>query len=322
MPDLQLSEDARAAWALVESTDDDPGLAGEALARLAEELDVSDLEVMAAAHVLAMLAGAVNDDAGLTPQDAQGVAAAAFDERKHPRIPGGKGGGQFTRKPGGGTGAVPVISGAVIANPEPLREGERMSRDGYLTAEGSAVYQRGLRAGTTPGYDLEPGGAVSDLDHAIAKYTLTADVTAWRGLADNGLNLRPGMTVRDLGYTSLSAEKEKAGYFARWRVNGEQGCTRVGGKPVVLEFTIPAGTHAMPGDSSVREYVLPRGGAYVITGRQADGTLTARWEGASPSPPLTAAAAARPVPAAPAGLIERLAGAPDEITVTEGGEVP
>lgn len=103
-----LSADAQAAWALVESSAGDPAATRDALVELAG-LARGDLDVEAAAQVLATRARA---DLALAapPPDASFAAllAAEFREADHPRVPGGgEHGGEFTSKPGKTAGHLP-----------------------------------------------------------------------------------------------------------------------------------------------------------------------------------------------------------------------
>jgi hypothetical protein len=78
----------------------------EALAERAKGDDLAG--VQDAGHMLAMIADFVLDPAARPPGEAL-VAAAAWREADHPRIPGGKGGGEFTHAPGGGIQHLPGL---------------------------------------------------------------------------------------------------------------------------------------------------------------------------------------------------------------------
>lgn len=172
---------------------------------------------------------------------------------------------------------APKPRGPQIERDGSLTPGETASVNGYLHVDGNRTYNMGLRSG-----NVGPGVAsgVADLDSAIAKHRVTNDVTVYRGIAlPDGMDLSPGATISDLAYTSTAKSKDMARRFAELRSTGTSddldsfGVQALGGRPVVLAINVPAGFNMMPGDSSVDEFVLPRGLSFRVDRVHDDGTV-------------------------------------------------
>ena len=172
----------------------------------------------------------------------------------------------------------------------------------YIGQEGSAAINGALRAGKMPGVGkaepsdadmlaqmLNPSAASSGptidrsaevpvLDRIIASHTVTKTTTLYRGMAMSpalAAQLKPGTVFTDKGFTSTSDSANWAGKFARLRVSGSDPLMgevpALGGKPAVMDITVPAGSHMAPGDLGIKEYILPRGGSYRVDSISPDG---------------------------------------------------
>jgi hypothetical protein len=173
----------------------------------------------------------------------------------------------------------------------------------YIGQEGSAAINGALRAGKMPGVGkaepsdadmltqmLNPSAASSSgptidrsaevpvLDRIIASHTVTKTTTLYRGMAMSpalAAQLKPGTVFTDKGFTSTSDSANWAGKFARLRVSGSDPMMgevpALGGKPAVMDITVPAGSHMAPGDLGIKEYILPRGGSYRVDSISPDG---------------------------------------------------
>lgn len=163
----------------------------------------------------------------------------------------------------------------VVKQKEQLSTGERMSRDGYLLSDGNEFYNQGLRRGKLKPDDL----GVVDLDNAISKFATKSDTVTYRGMAKpEGLDLSIGSQFEDLAYVSTTGDSNVAHQFAEFRVSGKSeningNAKPLGGEPVVMAINIPKGTNLMPGDSSVDEFILPRGLSFRVTAQRPDGVL-------------------------------------------------
>jgi 8-oxo-dGTP pyrophosphatase MutT (NUDIX family) len=183
----------------------------------------------------------------------------------------------------------PEAAAAAAANPvsptgvPSIRSGsltiaERMSVSGYTSESGNRIYNDELRNGN-PGSDY----VYQDLDSAIGKSTVTSGGTVYRGIAlPDAMKLETGTEFQDLGYVSTSSDKNVAREFADMRATGtsenlDAGSVKaLGGTPTVMAIELPAGSHAMYGDRSVKEIILPRGTTFVVTGISDDGTVNVK----------------------------------------------
>jgi len=159
---------------------------------------------------------------------------------------------------------------------KPLTQAERMSIDGYTSEAGNRVYNDSLRAGQ------KPMAHHDDLDSAISKHTADEDGVVYRGMAlPEHLDLSPGTEFTDHGYMSTSEDRKIAEDFAHMRATGKtpaglldaDGAKVFGGKPVVMRIRVKKGDHAMRGDNSVKEIILPRGQRYRVTSADPDGVV-------------------------------------------------
>lgn len=119
------------------------------------------------------------------------------------------------------------------------------------------------------------------LDRLIAEHTTTAPAVLYRGFAMDAATerqLKPGAVFTDNGFTSATNSRDLAQSFAQLRTTGtgkglsSAGSKPVGGKPALMKLNLPAGTHMIPGETQVGEYVLARGGRYRVDSVAADGT--------------------------------------------------
>lgn len=173
----------------------------------------------------------------------------------------------------------------------------------YIGQDGSAAINGALRAGKMPGVGkaepsdadmltqlLDPSASSSSaqtidrsaevpvLDRIIASHTVTKTTTMYRGMAMSpalAAQLKPGAVFTDKGFTSTSGSLKWAQEFAHMRVSGDDpmlgDVPALGGKPAVMNITVPAGSHMAPGDISIKEYILPRGGSYRVDSISPDG---------------------------------------------------
>jgi ADP-ribosyltransferase exoenzyme len=240
------------------------------------------------------LAGTAADAEGPPPfGDAPDLAAAVFREQMHPRDRRGR----FARKPGGPAGQTaparrpagrrPYPPGAPSFAPATLTRTEKWAIGAYTTPDGTRDINDPLRQGRplrvlkTAVLNIDDNVTVRALDRAIAKSTVAADGVLYRGVARRvGTEpWQPGDEFTDLGYSSTTSDPGRARAFAGIRAAGnEPGTGRsglaydpffkpTGGEPVVLAVHLAAGQHAVPGDLSVEEFILPRGITYHVTGR-------------------------------------------------------
>ena len=125
---------------------------------------------------------------------------------------------------------------SVASLSEPLSDDEIQTVDSYTgyAHEGINEFLRG-------GYMDVPDVTkqqIAELQAAISKSTLTADMTVYRGADGTSWfeGLEPGSTFSDKAFVSMSKDRDTALGFAFQ--NGAQ-------KPVLLELDLPAGTHAI-----------------------------------------------------------------------------
>jgi ADP-ribosyltransferase exoenzyme len=176
----------------------------------------------------------------------------------------------------------------------------------YIGAEGSAAINGSLRAGKMPPkekpkrlsaderemYEImdrplpaahDRAAEVGVLDKMIAAHTTTKPATLFRGMALSpalAAQLKPGAVFTDKGFTSTSDSLDWAQKFAHLRVTGGNdddegipGVKALGGKPVIMNITVPAGSHMGMGEADIGEYVLPRGSSYRVDSVSPDGTV-------------------------------------------------
>ena len=185
---------------------------------------------------------------------------------------------------------LPVASAQVVTPGRPsvtlakrLSWQQRAAVDDYTTPDGTRAINDPLRAGTPLTVTtLDDGYAtVRHLDAAIAKSVVDAP-----GIVYRGLGRRPGEVPwkagdelsTDPGYTSATGDPTMAEQFAILRATGGAPGTGLlgvkydptlratGGAPVILAIHLREGQHALAGDPSVDEFVLPRGAALTVTG--------------------------------------------------------
>lgn len=183
-----------------------------------------------------------------------------------------------------------------------LPDFDQLAVNDYVSNEGSQVINGALRAGHLPkngtadppltfqdyemaamfGEDVPAGSwrrgdEVHSLDKLERKYTTTAPVSLYRGMAlspELEAKLKPGAIFTDKGFTSTSTDAHMAEQFAQLRTTGHftdpelnaMGAKALGGKAVLMHIIVPKGFHIMPGeaDNIIYEYVLPRGGRYRV----------------------------------------------------------
>lgn len=177
----------------------------------------------------------------------------------------------------------PVAGGRPSITSEPLSQSERMSVEGYMQTHGNMIYNQGLRDGTIM---ADPAGvsSVRDLDSAIAKHTVQNDAVVYRGISlPPGLDISVGAVFSDTAYTSTTGDRAMAQRFADMRATGQSDdlntfmVDALGGEPVVMRIKVPAGSHLMPGDDTVDEFVLPRDARFRVTGRDQDGVVDVEY---------------------------------------------
>lgn len=138
----------------------------------------------------------------------------------------------------------------------------------YVANFGAAAINGALRTQTMPSGPRSH--EVAHLDAAISKYTVQEDSTVWRGVALTPAwrdRLKPGAVFSDLGYTSTTVNKQSAVSYAHFRSRGLDQAV-----PAMMEISVPAGTHTMPGKPALGEYVMPRGTRYRVDSVSPDGT--------------------------------------------------
>lgn len=113
-----------------------------------------------------------------------------------------------------------------------------------------------LRGKKSDGSKATPPGprTVKDAGHIDSAFeehgtVLQKEALLYRGMHAKAISKfeEEGSTVRDKGFVSASARLQMADHFAS------------GGLPI-LRVHVPAGTHVLPGSTSERELILPRGG--------------------------------------------------------------
>ena len=118
---------------------------------------------------------------------------------------------------------------------------------------GTNYYLRGKKSDGSKATPPSPR-TIKDVGHIDSAFeehgtVLQKEAVLYRGMHAKALSKfeEEGSTVRDKGLVSASAELRMADHFAS------------GGLPI-LRVHVPAGTHVLPGSSSERELILPRGG--------------------------------------------------------------
>lgn len=217
--------------------------------------------------------------------------------------------GQHDQQRHAGGGGVPVaapVLGKKAKFSRPFhRKGEKMVRDQYLDPRTNRWYNDRLRSGEAKlplprsevlgdesfaplGYDIN-GENYSGLDSAIARQKTTVESVVYRGVAmPESFNPQPGDSFVDPAYSSTSGNREMAAAFGDLRATGKssklntEGVEAVGGRPVVMEIQLPSGTPALPGDSSVDEFILQRSSKFeVLESKDGGATLVVEWKGVS-----------------------------------------
>lgn len=183
-----------------------------------------------------------------------------------------------------------------------LPDADQLAVNDYVSNEGSQAINGALRAGHLPengtsghvltfndymtaamlGFDIpvneyRRADEVRALDKLEHKYTTTAPVSLYRGMAlspELEAKLKPGAIFTDKGFTSTSTDPHLAEQFAQLRTTGHftdaninaMGAKALGGTAVLMHIIVPKGSHIMPGeaDSTIHEWVLPRGGRYRV----------------------------------------------------------
>ncbi len=106
---------------------------------------------------------------------------------------------------------------------------------------------------------------IKQIDAAIKAHTISSPITVFRGISTQvAKNLNPGTTFIEKGYSSTTVDKELADHYAN------------GG--VTAQIDVPAGAHGIYSESDLfwadrpraneREFLLPRGTTYEVTGRE------------------------------------------------------
>lgn len=153
---------------------------------------------------------------------------------------------------------------------------QRRAMETYLSARGNRDINGGLR---NRELGIDKNRTVKAIDSAIAGSTLRGETVLYRGLGTNKA-FPVGTKITDAGFWSTSWNLQVAQAFANMRAKGDDSLVHIdrvyGGKPVVLELTVPAGTHAAAGDPGVSEFVLARGSSFVVTGKDSAGHILAR----------------------------------------------
>jgi ADP-ribosyltransferase exoenzyme len=143
----------------------------------------------------------------------------------------------------------------------------------YMDPKPNAAINGALRGGKVS--ELPPVWQrdIEELDGTLAQFRTTKPYTAFRGIAmtpELEAKMKPGATFTDPGYVSLSDDPHIASGFAFMRTHGyfpwdnpdnpAQMITPVpNSKPVTLTINAPTGTHMIPGQPTIDEWVLPRG---------------------------------------------------------------
>lgn len=193
------------------------------------------------------------------------------------------------RSPGAYLRALPAAQAAAV-------------RD-YIGPEGSAAINGALRAGKMPDrekpkrlsaderemYEFmgrplpvarDRAAEIGVLDKMIAAHTTTKPTTLYRGMALSpalAAQLQPGAVFTDKGFGSTSDSLDWAQKFAHLRVTGGEGnmpgVKALGGKPVIMNITVPPGSHMGLGEPDIGEYLLPRGTSYRVDSISPDGAV-------------------------------------------------
>ena len=139
----------------------------------------------------------------------------------------------------------------------------------YVSPEGNEKMNGALRRGGTlpAGTDDE----VADLDGVISRFTLKQPWTGYRGIALTphlASVMKPGAVFTDKGFVSSTTSSDWAQKFAQLRATGHaEGLPVVpshGGEPVTLRIHVPAGSHMLPGEPDIGEFILPRGTSFHV----------------------------------------------------------
>jgi hypothetical protein len=139
--------------------------------------------------------------------------------------------------------------------------------DAYIDPRGNSMINSELRAGKS---DVP---FVRETDEALALSTASEQGTFYRGLAVHQAAsdaLTPGKTFRELAYTSVTTNPAMARRFGEQRSAGMDpaiGPAAIGGTPVILVITTPAGQHMIHGKASESELILPRGSSFRVDRR-------------------------------------------------------
>lgn len=150
-----------------------------------------------------------------------------------------------------------------------LTRAEAKAVDLYLSDAGNRAFNSKLR--NPDAIVLGVGAAdVAALDSAISKTSLVQDTILYRGLATDR-TFPVGTRFTDKGYTSTTYQPYMAEEFAHLRSTGKSDVISesqaFGGRPQVLELSVPGGTRAMEGDEAVGEVILPRNLTFLVTGK-------------------------------------------------------
>jgi len=195
----------------------------------------------------------------------EGVALA-FDESKHPRDPGGEGGGQFVSK----EAAHEYYSGKASEWANSLTKEERKALEEYKASWDyaaknklldSAKINNSLRYNTV---GVAEKKAIKHLDSLIAKSVLDEDTVVYHGSPDrikhfngNGGSVKKGDDFEWKSYMSTSTERNVAEAEGK-KLNGD-----------LMRIKLPKGSNAAYLDAiyhdNANEFLLPRGQKLKVT---------------------------------------------------------
>lgn len=162
---------------------------------------------------------------------------------------------------------VVPLHGAPKVQQAELSDSEIEALDDYID-EGFEVVNDYLRHGNPAEADLAED-MIGSLDAMIAKSTLSADATVWRGVSTDGWlegTLEPGTAIEDKGFLSTSAKQSVAVNFA-----ADQDTPYA----AVFQINVPAGTHVIDVvgtglGGGEQEFIFPRGSRLTVSSDTVD----------------------------------------------------
>jgi SPP1 gp7 family putative phage head morphogenesis protein len=171
---------------------------------------------------------------------------------------------------------VSMSTGFTMLESEQLTVGQRQALTHYVQPDSNAVINGTLRGHVV---DYQPDQPeldramldINTMDKLLTAHTLTSPATTYRGIALTPAlraQMKPGATFTDKAYVSTTTSLDWARKFAQMRATGHAEnlpeVASMGGTPTVLKLSIPTGSHMIPGEPDIGEYVLPRSSSFRV----------------------------------------------------------